>query len=236
MCTVSFVRNKNRTIITSNRDERVVRQAAEPQNYLINNKSIVFPKDPKAGGTWYAVDEHANVVVLLNGASEKHAWKPPYRKSRGLIVLDIISAKSPFLEWHKIDLDDIEPFTLVLFENQELLFQLRWNGTEKETVKLNPAQSHIWSSTMLYPREVREKRARWFRDFMHENPQPSPKDLLNFHCYSDPHNTEEGLVIDRNFLKTVSITQTILEDSKVSMIHHDLISNEEFPHSFIISK
>jgi hypothetical protein len=27
-------------------------------------------KDPKAGGTWYVVDEKGTVLVLLNGANE----------------------------------------------------------------------------------------------------------------------------------------------------------------------
>ncbi len=73
MCTVSFVSSNDKIIITSNRDEKVIRPSAiEPKNYSINNKDIIFPKDPKAGGTWYAIDENGTVLVLLNGASEKH--------------------------------------------------------------------------------------------------------------------------------------------------------------------
>ena len=111
MCTVSFVRSGDKTIITSNRDEEVLRPAIAPKNYLINNKKIIFPKDPRAGGTWYAVDAQANVLVLLNGAAEKHLWNPPYRKSRGLIVLDLMGSDSPLQTWQTIDLDNIEPFT-----------------------------------------------------------------------------------------------------------------------------
>jgi uncharacterized protein with NRDE domain len=54
-----------------------------------------LPEDPKAGGTWYVVDENGTVLVLLNGAEEKHTIKLSYRKSRGLIVLDIIGNVSP---------------------------------------------------------------------------------------------------------------------------------------------
>ena len=56
-------------IITSNRDEKIIRpNAIEPKAYHLNNKKVIFPKDNKAGGTWYAIDEHSNVLVLLNGA------------------------------------------------------------------------------------------------------------------------------------------------------------------------
>ena len=121
MCTVSFVNANGKIIITSNRDEKTLRpNAIEPRNYLINNKKIIFPKDKKAGGTWFAIDEHSTILVLLNGADEKHTLKESYRKSRGLIVLELISSKSVIHAWKFIDLNNIEPFTLVLFENQIL--------------------------------------------------------------------------------------------------------------------
>ena len=133
MCTVSFVNANGKIIITSNRDEKTLRpNAIEPKNYLINNKKIIFPKDKKAGGTWFAIDEHSTIIVLLNGAEEKHLLKESYRKSRGLIVLDLISSKSAIQAWKFIDLENIEPFTIVLFENQKL-YQLRWDETQKST-------------------------------------------------------------------------------------------------------
>ncbi|MGA9639098.1 NRDE family protein, partial [Flavobacterium sp.] len=69
MCTVSFVKIGEKVIITSNRDESVVRlNAIHPKNYTVNNKNVIYPKDPKAGGTWYVVDEKGTIIVLLNGA------------------------------------------------------------------------------------------------------------------------------------------------------------------------
>lgn len=234
MCTVTFVRSGSNIIITSNRDEQVLRQAIAPMRYPVNHKNIVFPKDPLAGGTWYAIDEHANVLVLLNGAAEKHQWNPPYRRSRGLIVLDLISSDSAFDTWKNIDLDHIEPFTLVLFEKDKL-YQLRWNGTEKETLSLDPEENHIWSSATLYPKQVREKREKWFANTMKFNQQPSGKDMVHFHSYTESGDTQNGLVINRNnFLKTLSITQTIIHDGKVKMNYHDLTERRDFVHSFKI--
>lgn len=235
MCTVSFVHSNNKIIITSNRDEQVARPSAlAPKNYLINNKKIIFPKDPKAGGTWYAIDENANVVVLLNGADEKHTVLLPYRKSRGLIVLDIIGSICPLTSWTSIDLDNIEPFTLVLLQDKKL-YQLRWNGTEKSTLPLELSKNYVWSSSTLYPKEVRDKRSQWFYTFLDTKPDVTETEMFNFHRYTEEENTENGLVINRNnSMKTLSITQTVIEKNKITMGHHDLIHKNEFAHSFII--
>jgi uncharacterized protein with NRDE domain len=234
MCTVSFVKANGKIIITSNRDEKIIRpNAIEPKTYQLNNKNVIFPKDNKAGGTWYAIDEQSNVLVLLNGAEEKHILKDSYRKSRGLIVLDLIGSESPLKAWKTIDLEQIEPFTLVLFENQKL-YQLRWNETEKSTLALDTDQNHIWSSSTLYSKEVRNKRANWFFTFLDTKPEVNETELFNFHRYTEEDNNEHGLVINRNdVLKTLSITQTIIEQNKVSIHYNDLIAEQDFSNIFI---
>lgn len=235
MCTVSVVSANGKIIITSNRDEAIHRpNAIEPRNYLINNKNVIFPKDPQAGGTWFAVDESGTVLVLLNGANEKHQHQPPYQKSRGLIVLDLIGSCSPIAFWQKIALNNIEPFTLVLVENGAL-FQLRWDGDVKETSPLNLDKNYVWSSATLYQKDIRENRSKWFYAFLAANPEASEAEMLHFHRYTEPDNLENGLVINRNeLLRTLSITQTVLEQNKATILHCDLISNSDFETSFII--
>ena len=234
MCTVSFVNSNGQAILTSNRDEKVVRESAiEPKSYLINNKNVIFPKDPKAGGTWFATNEDNAIMVLLNGAAEKHLLKNNYRKSRGLIVLDLISSNSPIKEWRLIDLSEIEPFTIVLFQNQKL-YQLRWNEIEKETIALDASKNYIWSSSTLYSRDIRKKRANWFFTFVDAKPEVSPDELFNFHRYTEKNNKENGLIINRNdTLKTVSITQAVIEKNKVEIFYNDLIFDKIFSNTFI---
>ncbi|HNP33009.1 MAG TPA: NRDE family protein [Flavobacterium sp.] len=234
MCTVSFVNANGKIIITSNRDEQTIRPSAiEPKNYLINNKKIIFPKDKKAGGTWFAINENGTVLVLLNGAEERHVFKDSWRKSRGLILLELISSDSVKTEWETIDLDNIEPFTLVVFEDQKL-YQLRWNETEKSILELDTNKSHIWSSSTLYPKEIRNKRASWFSTFLNTKPEVNEEEMFNFHRYTEEGNSENGLVINRsNFLKTLSITQAIVEKNKVRIHYNDLIAKTDFNNTFI---
>jgi hypothetical protein len=235
MCTVSFVKSVDKIIITSNRDEAVMRPSAmPPQNYTVNGKNLIFPKDTKAGGTWYAVDENGTVLVLLNGAAEKHLVKLPYRKSRGLIVLDIISSISPKGFWEEIDLENIEPFTLVLLQDQRL-FQLRWNGDVKEETELDCDEKHIWSSSTLYAADIREERSKAFHLVFDNNPIISGAEMYKFHRYTKVKNQEQGSVINsNNEMKTLSITQSVIEKNKVDILHYDLVTQKDTASSFFI--
>ncbi len=234
MCTVSFVCSNDTIIITSNRDEKIIRPSAiPPKNYTLNGKNIIYPKDSKAGGTWFVVDENGTVLVLLNGADEKHQVQLPYRKSRGQIVLEMISSTSPKEFWNEIDLENIEPFTLVLFQHKQL-FQLRWNGTEKSALDLEINKNYVWSSSTLYCKEIREQRASWFYTFLDLNPEITEEKMLHFHRYTEADNNEHGLVINRNNeLKTLSITQSVIEKNKVTMNYLDLIAEKEYSKTFI---
>ncbi|MCW2117813.1 NRDE family protein [Flavobacterium sp. 7A] len=235
MCTVSFVKTGDKVIVTSNRDERVIRLSAlYPQQYAVNNKNVMYPKDPLAGGTWYVVDEKGTILVLLNGAHEEHQISPPYRKSRGLIVLDMIGSNSPIAFWKAIDLDDIEPFTLVLYQDK-MLYQLRWDGQNKDTLVLDTDKSHIWSSATLYPAVVRAKREVLFQSFLCKKDTISEKELFQFHRYTEPEDLRSGLVINiNNELKTLSITQTVLEADQLKLTYYDLIKEEEYNSSFVL--
>ena len=234
MCTVSFVQTNDTIIITSNRDEKTLRPSAiPPRSYIVNGKNLIFPKDPKAGGTWFVANAYGVILVLLNGADEKHEVLLPYRKSRGLIVLDMISSLSPKDFWSEIDLENIEPFTLVLFQD-DALFQLRWNGKQKETITLDVNKNHIWSSATLYSSLIQEKRDEWFHTFMDQNPEISESKMHDFHRYTEEENDENGLVINRNDeMKTLSITQAVVKEKKVRILHYDLIDQQDFSTLFI---
>lgn len=234
MCTVSFINNNGSVIITSNRDEKVIRPGAiAPANYRQNGKNILYPKDSKAGGTWFAIDENGTVLVLLNGGKTKHEPQLFYRKSRGLIALDIICDKTPRTHWNHINLEDIEPFTVVLYQNGEL-YELIWDGLVKTATTLDATKNHIWSSVTLYPEEIRKKRADWFFDFLKNRREVAPFEILNFHQNTEKGDSENGLIINReNTLKTLSITQAIIEQNRGVLRYFDLVKTQHFLSTFI---
>jgi hypothetical protein len=220
MCTVSFVKSHQSIIITSNRDEHKDRlPALKPDVYVLNDIKTLFPKDPKGNGTWFAFNEFDTVIVLLNGADEKHSPKATYRKSRGLIVLDMIASTKPLTLWESINLKDIEPFTLVLFYEHKL-YQLRWNELKKTCIQLDSSQHHIWSSSTLYNPEIRNLRQHWFENFTSVSGDIQPSDVINFHTNTYREDIENGLIINRkNGVQTKSITQLVITNDKSTLTH-----------------
>src|SRR3954468_12299913 len=114
MCTVTFIPARNHFFFTSSRDEQAGRPVAFfPEVYEINGARVLFPKDPQGGGSWIAVNENGHVAVLLNGAIKAHQAERPYRKSRGLVLLELIAATSAADAFEETDFSGIEPFTVI---------------------------------------------------------------------------------------------------------------------------
>jgi uncharacterized protein with NRDE domain len=236
MCTVSFVPVKDSVIITSNRDEHIQRKnAAAPAFHLLKNKKIIFPKDQKAGGTWFAAGNHNVVSVLLNGAFKKHIAKPPYRKSRGLVLLEIIEADDPYTFFTALDLDHIEPFTIVLFQFGTL-YELRWDGNNKHEKLLDVSGNYIWSSSTLYTEEVIENRKKIFEQFIKTEKNIHPALVRDLH--GDDHGDDEnGFVINRpTGMKTFSITQAVVKPGSIKFSHTDLLQHQQFEETMHIGK
>jgi uncharacterized protein with NRDE domain len=229
MCTVSFIPVGNKFYITSNRDEKLSRKRALfPAIYEHDGTKILFPKDADAGGTWIAAKENGDVAVILNGAFLNHISTPPYRKSRGLMLLDILAWEKPSAAFSKIDLDEMEPFTIVLFENKSL-FEFRWDGNEKYGKQLAKQQSHIWSSATLYDGLTMKKREKWFADFLTHNISPSQQTIINFHRFTGDGDLSNDLLMSREGLySTVSITSIEINGNKSKMQYFDMKENKSF--------
>jgi Transport and Golgi organisation 2 len=227
MCTVSFIPAKGGAIITSSRDEKLVRTPAlQPAAYLHKTGFITYPKDTQAGGTWFAVHENGNAAVLLNGAFEKHTSQPPYTRSRGLVLLDIADSEQPLKNFLQMPMDaaTVEPFTLVLWQEQ-LLYECCWDGAAKHYVQKDNGMPHIWSSVTLYDAAIRQKRENWFRQWQQQCPHPQQHDAIAFHHFGGDGNIENDLVMNRsNILSTVSITSVELGHKKTAMIYNDLVA------------
>ncbi len=122
MCTVSFLPNKDGGFVfTSNRDEAVSRKTSPPEIYNYNGVKVLCPKDDLAGGTWIGVSSKSRLVCLLNGGFVKHERKNNYRHSRGKIVIDFLVVGDYKKVLNSYDLNDIEPFTLIILDWQNAL-------------------------------------------------------------------------------------------------------------------
>lgn len=228
MCTVTYIPTKDGAILTSNRDEHISRGIAlYPEFYQLSDRKLVFPKDSKAGGTWFISNEHGDTGVLLNGAFEKHISMPPYRKSRGHVLPEIFQSDSPFDALKRYDLSGIENFTIILLE-QGMLREFKWDGEKLRTKLHDNEQAHIWSSVTLYDENMIAERHSWFYNWLVLHPEITQKDILNFHSNTHLTNKEFGLLISRkNKISTTSITSLCIEQQKAELLHKDFIQNIE---------
>lgn len=234
MCTVSVIVQNENIILTSNRDEKTQRSPALfPTMYSLKQKDIFYAKDTQANGTWFATDNKGNAVVLLNGGFKRHESKASYRKSRGLVVLDIISSPNPLDEMIAYQLEDIEPFHLIVV-NENQLKRLIWDGEQKSFFDLN-SNASIYSSVTLYDEEVIREREQLFQLFLATKPIPEPTDLFLFH--QQTHDEENGFVMNRNNnVKTISISQLVIGKEKSLYRYLDLQVNQETHHTIQIQK
>jgi len=227
MCTVTYVPTPEGFYLTSNRDENGRRSRAKaPSVYNEVTGKLIYPTDMDGGGSWFALREKATAAVLLNGAFLKHQRTPPYRMSRGLVLIDIMRKPDPLQYLIEMKLDGIEPFTLVLFCAHNL-WDCRWDGVRKHIRSLDRWSPHIWSSATLYDDMVARQRQQWFEEWVGTRDRVAPEDIVAFHHNAGAGDIRNSLVMNRdNELYTVSVTSVIVEKDTARMHYHDLRSDE----------
>jgi hypothetical protein len=234
MCTVTFLPTAYGVLITSNRDEKIQRKAAlPPAAYLINGIELVFPKDQLASGTWIAMRGPDQFAVLLNGAFQKHQPAYPYAKSRGLIFLDIFSQSDLSAAFASSTLTNIEPFTLILFDNGRLTAN-RWDGATRSIEELPANQPYIWSSVTLYEEPIIKAREKWFAEWRQLFPNPTAADILQFHQFGGKSDDHNNIRMNRNGeMLTVSITCIDAQAGKAIMHYTDLQNSTTNKHELV---
>ncbi|MCH2044455.1 MAG: NRDE family protein [Saprospiraceae bacterium] len=225
MCTVTFVPiQDNHYVLTSNRDESPLRS---PEKLHENSdRNLIYPREPLAGGTWICISQTGTWVCLLNGAFVKHVRKAPYRRSRGLVVLDFFEYTSAVQFFDEYELDNIEPFTIIAWDQQKQeLYDFRWDGEQRYLSILDKKETHIWSSCPLYPPEIQAKRKKWFTEFLANHNIQQAEEMLDFHHNAGEGDPENDLMITRYGGKLRTVSTTIIEqkESDLKISYNDLI-------------
>lgn len=231
MCFVTYLPYQQGFILTSNRDENVGRpKASPPKKYLIDAVPVFYPQDGLAGGTWIAASPKAT-VCLLNGAFVKHQPTPPYRMSRGKAVLDFFQYAHLSEFAAAYDFGGIEPFTLVVIEeeNELRLSELRWDGLQVHLSTPDTARAHAWSSVTLYNDDIIQQREQWWQQWLMHHPMFEGGDVLDFHSLGGNGDSANDLVMNRNNeLQTVSITQILKTPHQFLMNYQDRLTGQQF--------
>ncbi len=227
MCTITYLpTGKDSFIFTSNRDESKIRPTHHPSVDDAGELKLLYPKDSIAGGTWVCLSNHNRVAGLMNGAFERHEWKPPYRLSRGIVLLDLMKSDRLDDFLNDYNLEGVEPFTVIVYDNGQIT-ELRWDGKQKHKKIIDTGKPQIWSSASLYPRLVREKREGWFAKWLEKRKEFLQKDILEFHRFGGEGDPENDFVMNRfDIVQTVSITSIIKKPDTAAMTYNDLVANK----------
>jgi hypothetical protein len=226
MCTVSYLPGQTGFILTSSRDEKITRPAARLTGpVVIRGHEVTYPQDPLGNGTWIA-SSNTRTVCLLNGAFKAHETRPPYKHSRGLVVLHAFEYQSPQSFVDNYDFDGLEPFTLILVEIGELLV-VRWDGSNLFATEADASRKHIWSSATLYKPEIIRKRQEWFDHWIASTNELSLNSIRAFHLTAGDGDPKNAIRMRRDGLyETVSLTSVVRSGAEMDIIYEDLIRAE----------
>lgn len=228
MCTLSYFPTKQgEFIFTFSRDESPKRSSTE----VINDaeKALIYPKDATLGGTWLTLDGAKNrVTCLLNGAFERHERTPPYRLSRGKMVLESLDFEHIEDFFEDYTFGGIEPFTMVVFEHFKL-YEMRWDGTKRHISWLPKMQPRLWSSCTLYDKNIRGQRQTWFDDFLLKNTPDhliTPQSLWQLHEKGGQHDPENAFFMRRSSgVETVSLSQINFSENNLNVKFYEHRNN-----------
>ncbi len=233
MCTVTYIYlNNNNFILTSSRDVPFSREKADlPKQYIEEGISLYYPKDGKAGGTWIGFSDKKRMICLLNGGFKNHKQQEYYIKSRGLIVKELLSSDDITKACETIDLEKVEPFTLVIVAwiKKIDLFEFVWDGNNKH-FNILKQENHIWSSSTLYTDAIKNRRKSWFKKWELEHHPQNPKiknvknDILKFHHTAGEGDSNVDVLMKRVKVGTVSITQVIKNNNDIKMNYEEIKS------------
>ncbi len=231
MCTLSFYPKPTESgefVLTFSRDETPNRSTIEVVKD--EKRGLIYPKDVLHGGSWLAMStQTGRFTCLLNGAFECHVRQLPYRKSRGLILLESFDYQhfTDFCAQH--NLDNIEPFTMLSLEKNTFM-ELRWDGTKKHIRPLALSTPQIWSSATLYDPSVQKRRKAWFYEFLRKKTTVlSAKDIWQFHKTPNLDEPFNGFLMKRpSGVQTVSLAQlTISNTFKIIKFQYNELGNRD---------
>lgn len=105
--------------VGANRDEFFERPAEGPALRRTDFGFIVAPRDVRAGGTWLGLNEHGLFAAVTNRPTEQ---PDPHKRSRGLLVVDALRARSAQEAAAKLEdlaIEAYNPFNLLVADREQ---------------------------------------------------------------------------------------------------------------------
>lgn len=205
MCTITYIPTESGYIVTQNRDESPLREKAIfPVKAIVNKIPIIYPKDPEGSGSWFVTAQNGITLCVMNAVYHPDKTSADFKHSRGLVPLHYLdySSSEDFVNAYKFE--GIQGFTLIVC-SREKVDEIHWdeNKVTHTTYKPGPL---IFQSNPLYNSIQKAKRRAWFEQWLNTN---DSSNIIEFHQSQQQNNLAESILMDRQIVRSVSITQRI---------------------------
>jgi len=217
MCIISFFKQNDEVLLTHNRDESIYRSASFDVEERFWEGNIYFsPVDYEKDGTWIFHSEDYIACILNGGKKKPVSIKSSYRRSRGLILLDLMKYNSAEEFCDTENLSAIAAFTIFVYHRKKnKIHFIFWDETKLEINDLSDKNFVFRASSTLYSSEKMRDLENIFLKFNFS----SSEDIFNLHhqIKMNDGEIESGKA-------TTSITQIHAKAGKISMKYCPFLS------------
>ena len=210
MCTVTVVPYDDGFRLVCNRDERLDRPAAiPPMDYVIRQRTAIYPQDPLGGGTWIGINDAGLAAALLNrniNAAQPGDDRP--LRSRGLIIPRLLDASATA---EAVDMAAelnpalFKPFRLLVLQRMTAAL-LTSDGLTLSLETPSLSQPLMLTSSSLGDALVEPPRRRLFEQLMMKNDSGWLRAQADFHDHQWPLRPDLSVRMQRPDARTVSRT------------------------------
>ena len=208
MCTMVWGEESGRVWICFNRDEQRDRPPAEGLSLHEGpNGPVAYARDPKGGGTWFAVSSRGFVVALLNHYLDHEAAKPGQHRSRGLLVKVLAecgSAQDAAMLAEEAEFEQYRSHHLFICDHQFYSLQT-WDG---EVLTNWDEPDRILTTSSYKPASVIRWRTGWWDNLRAQS--LSPDEVARQLRKVNSRKPAFGTTMDREDARTVSQIQAEL--------------------------
>jgi len=223
MCTASWHRTPDQTVVYFNRDEQRSRSEGRPPTLERTPEGIRYlaPTDPDAGGTWIGVNEFGLFACILNAYDIRSSTTSP-TQTRGELVRRVMKCTSAASVEHQIGkaLSEayFDPFTLLWMDSSSKAQALRQHDGTLEDF---PLPLSMLTTSSFESQEVHAWRSEAFAQQVR-----GPEDLPLFHHLACAESPAYGVLMDREDARTVSQTNVRMTSESLSMHYRSLPDGE----------
>jgi len=220
MCTVTWCRQASGYELFFNRDELRRRVAGRPPR-ADDHRRYLAPEDPKAGGTWLAVNTAGTTIGILNAHPPAEASQPAQpmqgTTSRGRLVralADLEQAPELNARLNAMDLALFRPFTIFAVSPALAAAVLRWDGRQLTTQPTG--QPPLLSSSSIDSDGADGARRRGLAAKLDRSSDPVAAHLA-FHRSHYPHRGPLSPCMHRSDARTVSFCHVRVREHSVAI-------------------